>query len=80
MIGYIFAGLGIVLTVLAILSFKKSWMNVVGRILLVVLTVAVFGASGLAFYQTAKRVQKDKENIYLALRFIEDREDRKSVV
>lgn len=80
MIGYIFAGLGIVLMVLAILSFKKSWMNVVGRILLVVLTVAVFGASGLSLYQTAKRVQKDKENIYLALRFIEDRESDAALI
>lgn len=80
MIGYIFAGLGIVLTVLAVLSFKKGWMNLIGRILLTVLTVCIFGVSGLSFYQSAKRVQKDKENLYLALRFIEDRESDAALI
>ncbi|MBQ8815265.1 MAG: VWA domain-containing protein [Lachnospiraceae bacterium] len=80
MTGYIFAGLGIIFVVLSVCSFKLGWMNWAGRALLVGLTVCILGASGLSFYQSAKRVEKDKENIYLALRFAQDRQSDAALI
>ncbi len=74
MIKYILAGLGLILLIVTIICFKKNKMTLMGRILLGALTVGVFGLSGLSFYSSYQKVQKDKESVYLALRYIENLE------
>lgn len=80
MTGYIFAGLSIIFIVLTVFSFKQGWMNGIGRGLLTGLTVCLIGVSGFSFYRVAKRVENDKENLYLAFRFVEDRQSDAALI